>query len=537
MKTGNPILCAEGLSAKPRPYQVEAVEGTVKAYLNTSQGGNKRCLISLPTGTGKTFTAIAALYNILERTDRTPMILWVAHRSELIEQAMDEARRWGFTPHLWCGDKKEVGNFTVASVQSWRGLAAQMEQLRDGRDVITVVDEAHHIAASSYLHLIEDVPSRLVLMLTATPTRLDKEDLGIDQIIIQRSFLEMVEDGYLAVPQYIRYKTDVAATLRMQGGDFSNASMQELNCEYRNNLLVREVLSDQEVKWRRSIIFAIDVRHAHDLYQVFREHGFENVRYVHGGHRKEFRKRVVNWFKECDQGILINCQLFEEGFDAPRTTGIVLGRPTASNAKWMQWIGRGSRITGEKDRFYILDLVDQVDKYALLAEKWSTETLQAEPDPSLEAQRKEDDYLSTVEETVRSELEASGVRVPKRIKKEIPEIVGILECATKWTSAKVAITRSQYEVMERLYLEFLAGKSPTFGASYYDHVNSDRFYAEMNPDGEFGKRVWKKVCWAMFYRYVMHYPTLQGRPTFEFTSIEDLLNQRRPHETNEPANG
>ena len=210
----------------PRPYQREAVEAILTAHAQ----GTQRMLLSLPTGTGKTI--VFAL--LLQQRGGRSLVL--AHRDELIAQAMEKLHL--VAPAMPLGVVKAERDETdvptvVASVQTL-ARPARLQRLQAAFDTL-VIDEAHHTPAESYKRILThcgafQAQGPLVVGVTATPERHDKQALGevFEQIVYQKSLLEMMQAGYLCDLRAIQVllHADFDA-LHTRHGDFVEGELEE----------------------------------------------------------------------------------------------------------------------------------------------------------------------------------------------------------------------------------------------------------------------------------------------------------------------
>lgn len=506
---------------KVRPYQEEAIQSCLESF-----GARQDHILSLPTGAGKTFTSVEFCKRVLSLHPQIHVI-WLVHRIELLGQAMSAFTRAGLSYNSWTADQKFLEpdkRVTIAMVASSRSLAENLRAMYPQSNYLVIVDEAHHSPARSYQTVFEGLGDRLVCKqgLTATPVRLDGQDLDFDEIAYQKTFLDIVNMGYLAKPKYVRICTHQRYNLRMRGGDFERSSLQDLDNEDRNNLIAEEWMKNREL-YQKALMFSVSREHGRNLYDALCAAGEENVAYVDGSHPKAYRDQVVEWFRTTPEGILINVELFIEGFDVPDTKTIFLTRPTASKTFWFQMIGRGSRIAPNKHEFYIVDFIDSVKRYAMLVEEWSIEELDADPDPELEEERDTEEYA----QTIRQVLEEEGIQVPKRrTRREIAEIVGILKYASRFNQDTIAITRTQAEALDDLYRDLFSSHEWN-GFDTYDAIGSsyDRYVADIEERaGTWRPRAWKHVAWAMYLKFRRKMGEIEGHPTFRYIPIENLMN-------------
>lgn len=341
-----------------RPYQKEAHKNISKKLKP-----GKKTLLCLPTGTGKTFTAASWIVSKKRKT------LWLAHRNELVTQAYNTFKNLGAKTSIWNANKKDSsGEIIVASILSTGEINNEIEEV----DTI-VVDEAHHFPMGSYSGdngIINRVKHKRILGLTATPTRLDGKDLGFDSIAYQRTFFEMVNEGWLAKPEYHIIRTGLKIDLKKVGGRFTKESLHKVNNEARNKSICEAMESIGNLG--KTLIFAVDIEHAKSLTKSLKK--FKPV-FLTGNSTTKERNKITSDFYSGKIKLLINCMIYVEGIDVPDINTVVLARPTASKVLYMQTLGRGARITENKDSFKILDVVDADKHYSVMSERWSMEEL------------------------------------------------------------------------------------------------------------------------------------------------------------------
>src|SRR3982751_5876023 len=150
-----------------RPYQERAIRAIADRLVV-----DRRVLMVGPTGSGK--TAIAAA--LIQRSPRWHRVLWLAHRTELIEQALLNLKPLGLSCGVCCAKYAkrhpdhvdEAAPCQIGSVQTIH----RRGRLKNAPDLV-VIDEAHRSMEDSYMAIARLLPDSLVLGLTATPFRLD----------------------------------------------------------------------------------------------------------------------------------------------------------------------------------------------------------------------------------------------------------------------------------------------------------------------------------------------------------------------------
>lgn len=348
-----------------RPYQRQALQAVIAAF----REGKRAVGISLPTGTGKTIIFCALTRGMVEAGGR---VLVVVHRDELLQQTLEKLSLV-YPDHPPVGvvkakDFEPDCSVVVASVQTlWRRL----DKMREPFDLV-VIDEAHHTAADTYLksvnHFRELNPDVRILGVSATFFRADEKALKcvFEDVVFEYSILEAIADRYLVPLEYYSIKTFVNLDdvgFDYNRGDFVISQLSAaVNTPERNGAIVEAWL--ERAKGRSTIAFTVDVAHAIDLAQAFREAGVEAYA-VTGKTPLEERRWLLEQFKNCKVPVITNCQVLTEGFDAPNASCILLARPTASRVLYAQMVGRGLRLHPDKESCLILDVHDLCTKKAL----------------------------------------------------------------------------------------------------------------------------------------------------------------------------
>lgn len=334
-------------------------------------------LYQMPTGTGKTrlFTSIIRDINIWGlRHNINFRILIIAHRSELIEQSSRSLDKYRIKHGVLAGTMKDKRDLTqaiqVASIQTITHPANQclIENLKF--DFI-IIDEAHHAVASSYQKLWEFCPDAKKLGVTATPWRMNNSGFAqiFDAYIPSMSIKEFIQKGWLATYQY--YSIPISSELLKSidsirefdiEGDYKNSVLAEV-CD---TLKIRAQLYDSYAKnalGKKGIIYSISREHSEHICSQYQSHGV-SIENIDSKTPAKVRETVINAFKNGEIDIIVNVDIFSEGFDCPDIEFIQLARPTKSLVKYIQQVGRGLRKNGDK-RCIILDNVGMYSRFGL----------------------------------------------------------------------------------------------------------------------------------------------------------------------------
>ena len=334
-------------------------------------------LYQMPTGTGKTrlFTSIIRDINIWGlRHNINFRILIIAHRSELIEQSSRSLDKYRIKHGVLAGTMKDKRDLTqaiqVASNQTITHPANQC-LIEDLKFDFIIIDEAHHAVASSYQKLWEFCPDAKKLGVTATPWRMNNNGFAqiFDAYIPSMSIKEFIQKGWLATYQY--YSIPISSELLKSidsirefdiEGDYKNSALAEV-CD---TLKIRAQLYDSYAKnalGKKGIIYSISREHSEHICSQYQSHGV-SIENIDSKTPAKVREAVINAFKNGEIDIIVNVDIFSEGFDCPDIEFIQLARPTKSLVKYIQQVGRGLRKNGDK-RCIILDNVGMYSRFGL----------------------------------------------------------------------------------------------------------------------------------------------------------------------------
>ena len=346
-----------------RPYQQTAKEEIFAAWDECDN-----VMFQMPTGTGKTrlFTSIISdikAWGILSQ--KTPKILIIAHRVELIEQISDNLDRYKVAHGIIAGGKErnlrplvQVASIQTITHRTNKDVAGSLSV-----DFI-IIDEAHHSIANSYKKLWELYPEAKKLGVTATPWRMNH--LGFtsvyDKLIVSKTIKEFISEGWLAPYCYYSIKDNSRIHHDISGidefdveGDYKVSALERV----MDNVSIRANLLDSYMKLakgKKGIIYSVSRKHSDHICEEFKQAGISIVR-IDSETPREERRTYVQRFKNGQIDIIVNVDIFSEGFDCPDIEFIQLARPTKSLVKYLQQVGRGLRPTTNKEKCIILDNV------------------------------------------------------------------------------------------------------------------------------------------------------------------------------------
>lgn len=341
----------------------------------------RKVLLHMPTGAGKTRTAMNIVVRHLAYQERT-LVCWLAQSSELLEQAAQEFKR------AW----NHIGNRELPIYRYWGPYTPNLDDARDGvlivgfaklyalyqrdpnmlmrlgdRASLTVVDEAHQSIAPTYRALIQGLhtkrPTNRLLGLSATPGRtwndiaadaelaefFGEKKITLDIPGYSDPVAYLTQEGYLAKPIFRLLETEMAPphanrnTVDM-GQEYADGILDDLALDQQRN---QQILVETEAllsRHQRVILFATSVRHAKLMAAILITKGYD-AEVVTGETSSGARERIIRKFKSQDNTprIICNFGVLTTGFDAPRTSAALIARPTRSLVLYSQMVGRAIR--------------------------------------------------------------------------------------------------------------------------------------------------------------------------------------------------
>ncbi|WP_058369647.1 DEAD/DEAH box helicase [Psychrobacter sp. ENNN9_III] len=375
-----------------REYQQSCTSDLWHLYDNEE----RRALLHLPTGAGKTRTAINFICEYL-RENTQKSVIWFADTVELCEQARNEFNiAWESLGNRGMGSFAFYGSsslslsgisegFIVAGLQKFRSQESSdktnVKFILDTfkRDVgLIVFDEAHKALASTYKEIILDIIEKadtncFLLGLSATPGRKtyansedDKENKQLSELFGNNKVTPNIH-GYVSIIEYLiekeflsQYKIlpinyDNSETVFRMHGDFENDNklMSYLaESDLRNQEIINTVIAEinaphPEIEQNphalnQGIVFALNVNHAKRLEILLNNEGIKSKVIV--GKTDSYQRSVaIQRYKNQEIRVLINYGVLTAGFDAPCTNSVFITRPTSSLIQYLQMAGRAMR--------------------------------------------------------------------------------------------------------------------------------------------------------------------------------------------------
>ena len=341
-----------------RDYQIDICSRVSEAFEH-----HRSVMVQMPTGTGKT-VVLAELVKRLKMKNEGLKILIVAHRRELVEQIKATIKRM----------KMDSRNITVESIQT---ISRRIDAL-DFIPSLVVIDEAHHALAKTYKMMWDVWPDARFLGLTATPCRLNGKGFTdlFDVLVQSWDIPTFIKEKWLSTFDFVSIKSDgvtqrLIDSLQKRGadGDYQNKEMDMLlNKKPSIERLYRSL--EEYGKDRKGIVYAINISHAQKITKLYQENGVKAIAIDSKTPATE-RQADIEAFKKGDIQVLVNVDIFSEGFDCPDVEFVQLARPTLSLAKYLQMVGRGLRVAKGKKNCVIIDNVGLYRVFGLPSQVWN----------------------------------------------------------------------------------------------------------------------------------------------------------------------
>ena len=332
---------------------------------------HRSVMAQMPTGTGKTYLLTAVIDSFVSNNPMEKVWI-VAHRRELVSQIDETVRK--FHSYFASSTSSLLSSVKAMSIQ-W--LMRHYDEIEEVPGMI-VIDEAHHALAKTYKEMWERFPKAKFLGLTATPCRLNGKGFTdlFDVLVQSWDVPEFISKGRLATYDFVSIKSDgmtqrLIDSLQKRGadGDYQNKEMDMLlNKKPSIERLYRSL--EEYGKDRKGIVYAINISHAQKITKLYQEHGVKAIAIDSKTPAAE-RQQDIEAFKKGDIQVLVNVDIFSEGFDCPDVEFVQLARPTLSLAKYLQMVGRGLRVAKGKKNCVIIDNVGLYRVFGLPSQVWN----------------------------------------------------------------------------------------------------------------------------------------------------------------------
>lgn len=351
------------LDVRAYPHQQRMLEALA---LERERHDRHRNLVVAATGTGKTVVAALDYRRLRADRGRDLSLLFVAHREEILRQSLATYRavlRDGSFGQLHAGGRVADGRHVFAMVQSLHDQ--RLAQIQPDAFDVVVVDEFHHAKAATYDRLLRHLEPTELLGLTATPERMDGQDVTDwfdHRIAVELRLWEAIDQGFLVPFQYfgVADGTDLSQLTWRRGG----YAPEELSNVLSNDGLrvtklleaIRRIVMDPGRM--RALGFCVSKNHAHFMARRFSEAGLPSVALT-GDDDPDLRNARLDDLQAGRLRCVFSVEVLGEGVDVPDVDCLLLLRPTQSATLFAQQLGRGLRRAEGKSHLTVIDLIGQ----------------------------------------------------------------------------------------------------------------------------------------------------------------------------------
>lgn len=359
---------------KLRDYQLQSLDAIQSSW----NEGINRPVVVLPTGAGKTICFSGLIErHVKQLRAEGKRILVLAHREELLEQAEEKIK--DVVPDCWTAIVKgargkkthQFADVIVASVQT---LARPARREAVDRIGMVIVDECHRYASKTYREVLEhygcmDERATPTVGFTATLTRMDGGLPDVWQsVAYQKKIHWMIKEGYLVPPvaRSIEVPGLNLASTRVTAGDLNAKDLANaLDDSHAFTAIAEEWCAKSGD--RPTIVFMPDVATCHRMAEAFKMVCGAAAEVISGSMGGRDRKAVYARYNSGVTRVLVSCMVLTEGFDAPHTSCVIIGRPTINPGLYIQMVGRGLRLHPEsgKTDCLVLDIAGASLKHNL----------------------------------------------------------------------------------------------------------------------------------------------------------------------------
>lgn len=373
---------SEGLAMSKivlRNYQVQLKADIYNAW----QSGMTNVLAVSPTGSGKAMT-LCTLAEELAYTHGMPTVIKV-HRRELVSQLCGTLAQLGISHNVIAQrsnileiieeEKRLHGRafyeprapITVVSVDT---LLARADKYKDfcQKQRVWILDEAaHQLKDNKWGQAAALFPNAIGVGFTATPQRLDKKGLGrhafglFDTMVMGPTVRWLIDNGFLSKYKIITPKSDYLDHLEDNGNSTQDFTQKARTIASKSSHIIGDVVEAYKtyIFGKQAILFADCIEAAEKMEEQFNAHGIP-AKLLTGQTPSKERLQGVIGYRDGKIKVLLNIDLFDEGFDVPGTDAVIMARPTKSLGKYLQMCGRALRVAKGKEFAYIIDHVGNV---------------------------------------------------------------------------------------------------------------------------------------------------------------------------------
>jgi len=357
-----------------REYQQKAVD-MVRAEI---AGGHKRVVMVVPTGGGKSAIFAEIIRLAIAKCHR---VLWLVHRRGLVKQMAETLAYHGVScGMIMAGEETALHEpVQIGTIQTY-SRRLKLYSLAENRFFVDasmlMIDEGHCSVSARYQKVMELYDGKVIIGCTATPIRGDGRGLGevFDGLVDVVGVKELTDNEFLSPARYFAPTTIDTSGVKVVRGDFDNKQLAE-KCD------TKKITGDVVENWlkiaegRKTIIFAVNVKHSIHLRDAFREAGV-GADHLDARSSDDERDAVFARMERGETTVICNVAIYQEGMDVPSISCVVMARPTKSLGLYRQCVGRGLRIFTGKNDCLVLDHGGNVERLGFIDDEveWSLDS-------------------------------------------------------------------------------------------------------------------------------------------------------------------
>ncbi len=354
---------------KPYVYQEECLKKIAEAR----EAGEVRALVVMASSLGKTLTSAFEVERFFAG-QRFGRVLILCHSEEILEQTKEKFKSYfgeekSYGMFTSSHKTTDVTNFLFATFQTMK--IHRKEFQRDAFDYI-IVDEAHHSCAVTYFPTIRYFKPKFLLGLTATPDRLDGQDIAeiYGEPVYELGFVEANNRELMTKCEYRMLLDDLLKDeLELCVSSEEKLSIAQLNrtlfAPRRDEEIVRIIQREMaSLDDPKTMIFCRSIKHAQKIARLLGD----DTALVHNGQGSTANTLALNAFREGKLRTVVSVQMLNEGVDVPDANMVVFLRNTVSPTIFYQQLGRGTRLAEGKEKTVVLDFVANCERVKMILE-------------------------------------------------------------------------------------------------------------------------------------------------------------------------
>jgi superfamily II DNA or RNA helicase len=340
-----------------RPYQVQAIDQIRAEFAS----GNRKILLHMATGTGKT---VCFCYMVKEALSREKRSIIVVRGKKLVSQASERLARENVPHGVQMGNHPKYAPERYVQVCS---ITTLHKRKTAPKADLVIIDECHFGTAPEFHWLVEQYPKAFILGVTATPYCTKPLKHLADKVVSPIPILEVIKQGFLVDARYYAPSKPDLSGVRIRAGDYVEADLDRVMSRSK-------IIGDIVENYRKfsdglsALCFCVSVAHATLVSDQFNQSGIKST-VLHAGSPDSIRDEAITGLKTGDPIVICNVGVMGVGVDIPWLRTIIMARPTKSLNLYLQQIGRGTRPYKDKNHFLVLDHAGNVEQHGFMTDE------------------------------------------------------------------------------------------------------------------------------------------------------------------------